>query len=123
MNLFFWVFNLTIKGNGSTILDFTLGPNGDYTTFLLPMKFVYDAQADTNGDTLEVLLNGCGLVSGSTGTGITFDIMVTGESKVFGMFGKGWSDTAIGGVMECDKFLKDAVRIMGQLKGTQLTGK
>jgi len=39
------------------------------------------------------------------------------------MFGKGWSDTAVGGIMECDKFLKDAARIMGQLKGTQLSRK
>lgn len=100
-----------------------MGPNGDFTTFLLPMKFVYDLQADTSGDTLEVLLNGCGLVDGSSASGITFDMTVSGDSKVFGMFGKGWSDTAVGGIMECDKFLKDAVRIMGQLKETQLSGK
>ena len=87
------------------------------------MEFVYDLQADTNGDTLEVLLIGCGLVDGSSASGITFDMAVSGASKVFGMFGKGWSDTAIGGIMECDKFLKDAVRIMGQLKRTQLSGK
>jgi hypothetical protein len=87
------------------------------------MKFAYDAQADTNGDTLQVFLSGCGLVSGDSGAGITFDINFWGQSKIFGMFEKGWSDTAVGGVMECDTFLKDAVRIMGQLKGTQLTGK
>jgi hypothetical protein len=87
------------------------------------MKFSYDAQADTNGDVLQVFLQGCGLVSGAAGSGVTFDMAVSGETKVFGMFSKSWSDAGIGGIMQCDKFLKDAVRIMGQLKGTQLTSK
>jgi hypothetical protein len=87
------------------------------------MKFSYDAQADTNGDTLEVFLRGCGLVSGADGSGVTFDMAVSGNTKVFGMFNKGWTDSGVGGIMQCDKFLKDAVRIMGQLRGTQLTGK
>jgi hypothetical protein len=87
------------------------------------MKFSYDAQADTNGDVLAVFLRGCGLVSGAEGSGVTFDMTVSGETKVFGMFNKGWSDTGVGGIMQCDKFLKDAVRIMAQLKGTQLTSK
>jgi len=87
------------------------------------MKFHYDATADTNGDTLEVLLQGCGLVSGSTGNGITIDMMVSGTAKMFGLFTKGWTSDNIGGILQCDTFLKDAVRIMGQLRGDTLSSK
>ena len=87
------------------------------------MKFVYDAKSDTDGTTLHVLLDGCGLVAGSISSGITFDMSMSGQSKVFSMFGKAWTDTSNGGVLQCDKFLKDAVRIMGQLRGTQFTDK
>jgi hypothetical protein len=87
------------------------------------MKFTYDAVADTNGDTLEVLLQGCGLVSGSTGNGITIDMTISGTTKVFSLFNKGWTSDNIGGILNCDTFLKDAVRIMGQLRGDQLSSK
>jgi hypothetical protein len=87
------------------------------------MHFSYDAKSDTSGDTLEVFLRACGLVSESTGSGITFDMTITGETKIFGMFNKGWAESGIGGILECDGFLKDAVRIMGQMRGTQLSGK
>jgi len=46
------------------------------------MELVYDLQADTSGDTLEVRLNGCGLVDGSSASGISFDMTVSGASKV-----------------------------------------
>ena len=87
------------------------------------MKFYYDATADTNGDTLEALLQACGLVSGATGNGITIDMIVSGNAKIFGLFNKGWTTDNIGGILQCDTFLKDAVRIMGQLRGDTLSSK
>ena len=84
------------------------------------MKFSYDAQGDKNADSLDVFLNGCGLVSGSSGSGITYDMEINGQVTVFGMFNRGWTNTGVGGVLECDEFLKDAVRLMAQLRGTNL---
>jgi hypothetical protein len=104
------------------VLDFSLGPRGDFTNFLLPIHFTYDTKSDTSGDTLEIFLRGCGLVVDSTGSGVTFDMTITGETKAFGMFRRGWAESGVGGTLQCDSFLKDAVRIMGQLRGTQLTG-
>jgi len=87
------------------------------------MKFHYDATKDTNGDTLEVLLQGCGLVSDSTGKGIIIDMLVSGNAKIFGFFNKGWTSDNIGGILQCDTFLKDAVRIMGQSRHDTLSSK
>jgi hypothetical protein len=85
------------------------------------MQFSYDAKSDTNGDTLETFLRGCGLVSGSDGSGVTFDMTITGSTKVFGIFTKNYAQGGVGGILQCDQFLKDAARIMGQLRGTNLT--
>ena len=101
-----------------------LGTRGNYyTTFILPLEFTYDAAADTNGTTLEALLEGCGLVSGTTGNGITLDINFNGVARVFDMFDRAYETDGIGGVITCDTFLKDAVRIMGQLRGDNLSSK
>jgi len=85
------------------------------------MKFSYDSQSDTSGDTLDAFLTGCGLVSGSSSSGVTYDLTVTGSVKIFGMFNRDWTDANVGGVLECDEFLKDAVRLMAQLRGTNLS--
>lgn len=103
-------------------MTFSLGPHGDLTTFLLPTKFSYDAQENANGDTLEAFLQGCRLFS--RGADITIDISFDGQTKTFRMLNKGWISAGIRGhVLVCDQFLKDAVRITGQFRGTQLIGK
>jgi hypothetical protein len=89
----------------------------------MPMEFTYDSTTDANGDTLEAFLTGCGLVSGTSATGIPYDLEVTGNAKIFGMFNQGWTDGNVGGVLECDKFLSDAVRLMAQIRGTNLSSK
>jgi hypothetical protein len=101
-----------------------LGTHGDdYTNFILPLEFTYDAAADTNGTTLEALLEGCGLVSGATGNGITLDLSFNGVARIFDMFDRTYETDGIGGVITCDTFLKDAVRIMGQLHEDKLSSK
>jgi hypothetical protein len=113
-----------VQGSGAATLGLPLGTHGNYyTNFILPLEFTYDAAADTNGTTLEALLEGCGLVSGLTGNGITLDLNFNGIARIFDMFDRSYETDGIGGVITCDTFLKDAIRIMGQLHGDKLSSK
>jgi hypothetical protein len=84
------------------------------------MQFSYDATVDTNSSTLDVLLRGCGLLSGYVGFGVTFNMTITGKTRIFGIFNKHWTEAGVTGLLECDQPLKDAVHTMGQLRGTKL---